>query len=161
MAQEPTCSYELTQPMGDRVAMAWVSPAGARAPGANANVTLFDAAELRTWIAAEGAELPRVLQGVGLRKPFTAPKRGYKVTIFEVEREDLCRPVDEEEGTAVAGLPACAKGTKGVAVKTNSCGNSLDLGTGEPGPAIYLAPWREAAESGFCVLPLERFLAAQ
>jgi hypothetical protein len=77
-----------------------------------------------------------------------------------VSAQQLCRPVEHTpEGEEADGLPACPDGRSSGIRRDTGCGTSLDTALGVPGLQIYQLQWREAARNGFCVLPLERFLA--
>jgi hypothetical protein len=122
-------------------------------------LTVIPTVDLQAWIAQEDADLARLLQGLGLRRRSTPPTRAWKVTIFEADVIDLCRPVaDLEPGTPLASLTVCAKNERPVPGKYAGCGYTSDLATGKRGLDVFNIQWNAAAARGFCVLPAERFL---
>ena len=107
------------------------------------------------WVAQTPAQA-RVLQAMGYagKRGGWRARRFYKVTLFEVPSEELCRPrSDVEEGEIVDGVRACGQAPIG-----QSCGLSNDTLTGQGGLPVYQIPWRDAARWGFCVVPLELYL---
>ncbi len=148
----------------EAVQVAWVSkvPRGA---GNETWLQVVPLASLRTLVQSSGRDSTRVLRGLGLlgrtQKLGATP---YKVTVFEVERGQLCRAMDGEPGELVAGVPVCdtpeqraGAGTRGASY--SGCGYLTDQGSGARGLDVFRLPWAEAVKKGFCVLPWERFLA--
>jgi hypothetical protein len=153
---DPAAVATLPTPEG-RTAVAWVAPWG-RSP--RGWLTVVPARELRAWVAAQDPPWTgRTLQWLGLRKRNTDPKRRWKVVILEVEAEALCRPViDAEKGEPVAGLPGCPARLARPDRRTRGCGRSLDRRTGEDGAPLWAVRRRDAEASGYCVVPLDRYL---
>lgn len=157
-ATEPGDCEQLEDLDRDTVAMAWVSPSGASV-GAGAHLPVVPTTDLLCWVHENGADEARVLQALGLRQKPTAPKRPYKVTIFDLPRDLLCRPVDfAEPGTEVSGLAACKKGSKGMLPRYEGCGYTQDAGTGNRAVDLFSVQWKNAASDGFAVIPLSRWL---
>lgn len=157
------CTGELPAPR-DTQAVVWISPLG-KTVGARARLRVVPTSALRA--AAKGGTLTsgRALQLLGLRKKDKAPRRGWKATVFQASSGALCRPVDLDEadsagsawaGEFVAGLPVCPSPPRRA---DSGCGTTLDRASGEAGIEVFRARWRDLAPSGFCVLPLDRFLA--
>ncbi len=140
----------------ERLSAVWVSPL-ARAVGNKASLPVVPTAELRAWIDREQPDLARLLQHLGLRRSDRTPKKRWKVTVFEVDAADLCRPVTE--GVAVPDLTACSPRQASVGRRATGCGYTTDLADDERGADVFRVSWADAARSGFCVLPAERFLA--
>jgi len=136
-----------------------VSPLGKRV-GKNGWLTLTPTQELRSWARAEaGGSVARLLQRVGLRKRSKEPSRPYKVVIFDVRAEQLCRPLGDREGGQEAhGMVSCTERVSRFREDNDSCGTLVDRATGGEGPVVYRARWRDVVRNGFCVLPAERFL---
>jgi hypothetical protein len=152
----PACP-ELAPPPA-HLQVAWVSPVRKRVRG-RTTLSVVRVAELRTFIQADGADLPRALQVMGVIGSRGKVRRRYKITLFDVSAEQLCRPVEHTlEGEDSDGLPACGGGRQEGLRHATGCGTTTDTATGGAGLDVYRVFWREAARSGFCVMPLERFL---
>lgn len=153
--QDPAC--ETLEPPPATLAVAWVSPVR-QAVGGASWLPVVPAAELRAFVAKGSPSQGRLLQALGLQKKDKEPRRRYKVTIFEVRADLMCRPVEgADEGFVVDGLASC--GHHDRATSGNSgCGYTTDREDGSRGFDLYRVPWRDAAARGFCVLPLERYL---
>jgi len=139
--------------------VAWVSPLGKKV-GKNGWLTLTPTQDLRSWARAEaGGSVARLLQRVGLRKRSKEPKRSYKVVVFDVRAEQLCRPLGDREGGEEAfGMVSCPERATRFKERSDDCGTLEDRATGGAGPVVYRARWRDVVRNGFCVLPAERFL---
>lgn len=137
------------------VQVAWISPVR-RTVGNNRDVQVVLVDDLADWVDDNKADQTRLLQAldrVGKRGGWRA-RRLYKVTLFEVPSEELCRPLDDvPEGEVVDGVRAC-----GDTERKTPCGHTVDVITGEQGLTVYSIPWRDAARWGFCVIPLQLFL---
>ncbi len=139
--------------------VAWVSPVRKRVRGGS-TLSVVRVAELRTFDQAQGPDRVRALQALGIVGPRGKLRRRYKVTLFDVSAQQLCRPVEHTlEGEDADGLPACPGGRASGIRRDTGCGTSLDTALDGPGLQVYQLQWREAARNGFCVMPLERFLA--
>jgi hypothetical protein len=155
LAQE-TCA-QLDPLDRERLSVAWVSPAGQQVFH-HSWLTVVPTTELQDWVAGHGNSVTRMLQGLGLRKSFKPPARRWKVTIFEVDADTLCRPMAEgEPGTRVGGHPVCRRNDRGVR-GDDGCGYTVDTHAGDRGLDVFRIQWRDAAATGFCVLPADRFL---
>jgi hypothetical protein len=147
------------QPIPESFQVAWVSPVPATV-GAGTALDVVRVADLRKWM--EGRDALHVLLGLGLAGK--RDTREWKVTVFDVKREWLCRPVDAVAGDDVAGIPACEEGWqrpgRGTREKAwTGCGWLADTQTGERTLDVYRIDWESAVRWGFCVLPLGRFLS--
>jgi len=156
LGDAPACP-ELQSPP-EHLQVAWVTPVRKRARG-RSSLSVVRVSELRTWVQAAGADQARTLQALGIVGPRGKVRKRYKITLFDVSADLLCRPVEHTpEGEDAYGLPACPGGRQlGVRWETG-CGSSVDTTTDEPGFDLYRVLWRDAARAGFCVMPLERFL---
>ncbi|MFT5584293.1 MAG: hypothetical protein ACI9VR_001878 [Cognaticolwellia sp.] len=153
-APAPTQCVALPAP-GSSAQVAWISPVrrGARN---NQDIEVVLVTDLIAWSHANKADQTRVLQAMGYagKRGGWRARRYYKVTLFEVPSEELCRPrSDIEEGEIVQGVRSCGEAPIG-----QSCGLSNDKLTGQGGLPVYQVPWRDAARWGFCVVPLELYL---
>ena len=145
--------------------VAWVSPIS-RSVRARAWLEVVRVTDLRAWIHERGTDPVRLLQGLGMvgRKPKARAHKPYKVTLFDVKRDWLCRPVsDKEPGTDVSGVAVCeAPQHKGLCRHKKGytgCGYTLDTESSIRGLDVFRVRWEVASALGFCVMPLERFLS--
>lgn len=159
LSAELSCtSDDLTAPPAT-LSVVWVSPLGKSAT-ANAWLQVVPAAELRKAAVEADGRTGRLLQLLGLRSRSSAPTRDYKVVIFDVERDHLCRPIhgaeppDEIAGTIACPMERHARPDKGH----DGCGHSLDRSDDAPSGDIYRARWADLARNGFCLLPLDRYV---
>jgi hypothetical protein len=156
--EPPSCPALARLPAG-RVSVAWVSPMG-QTVGADTSLAVVRTSDLRSWLAAEKPTVGRMLQGLGMRRRYTDPKQPYKVTIFEVDVDALCRPVgDRAEGEDASGLPACAERFGRSTRAYPGCGTLVDQADGDPSLDVFRVTWRDAVRSGFCLFPAERFVS--
>jgi len=140
----------------ERIAVAWVGRWRQRPRGA---LHVVPAAELAGWVASQQPPWSgRTLQRLGLRRRNKDPSRSYKVVIYEVDREALCRPVLLEEGVDAGAVPACAPRLSKPTRARTGCGQTLDRRTGEPGLTLFVVRRRHAADQGHCAVPLDRYL---
>jgi hypothetical protein len=160
LAQEPSsASCPCLEPPPAGLQIAWISPVRQRVRG-GATLSVVRVAELRSFVQLHGADLPRTLQGLGVVGPRGKVRKRYKITLFDVSAEQLCRPVEHTlEGEDSDGHPACSGGRQHGVRFDSGCGTTTDTATDGRGLDLYRIPWREAARGGFCVMPLERFLA--
>jgi hypothetical protein len=167
-ADGPQCSLDALQDPPESLSVAWVSPVGKRARNA-AWLYVVPTRELRAFSEGEGKGDPaRTLQWLGLRKSAKPPHRTYKVVIFDTAPGELCRPVVSAE-SAIAGVAPCDSDHAGPRHLRafgprngdGGCGTTTDQRTGKAGAVVYRAQWQSLATDGFCLLPLERFLAPE
>ncbi len=157
-ADPVSCSEASLETPQQALSVAWVSPVG-QAVKRNARVQVVPTADLRSFLATEGdGSVGRMLRRLGMRKRASDPNKRYKVTVFDVSAADLCRPLDSEDGAALAGVRTCDRAQLGG--HTNGCGTTVDHATGKAGLSLYQASWGDLARNGFCVLPAERFVSA-
>ncbi len=159
-AAPPACDT-LAPPPADAMAVAWLSPIGRRAT-AHTWLTVVPASDLRAWIDRERADLVRTLRYLGVQRHDRAPRRAWKVVVFDVPITALCRPVrDATPGMSEGGVTVCPDRHHGVDGRDDTCGRLIDTVTEQPGITAFQIPWEDAAVQGFCVLPMERFLQAR
>ena len=145
--------------------VAWVSPAG-KGVGMNGWVEAVRVSDLRAWVRENGKDKVRLLKMLGMvgsRGGRWAAKRPYKVTIFDVKREWLCRPIAETEpGSLEAGVTVCEEKQQnalwGHKKGWTGCGYAEDTHSKERSLDVVRLRWGDASSWGFCVLPLDRFL---
>ncbi len=149
------------RPQGGTTSVAWVSPVSRRVM-AHKWLPLVATRDLRALAQEGDTDIARLLQALGLRKSHRPPRRAWKVTIFEVPIDSLCRPLAVgEPGEVADGLFVCKRGDKGIPGAYEGLGRTTDLRTQQEGLEIFSLQWRDAAASGFCVLPAERFLVGR
>jgi hypothetical protein len=158
-ADPPSCTDVSWPKPSEVVSVAWVSPVG-QTVGRHGAVTVVETAELRSFVAGEGrGSIGRMLQRIGLRKRSADPKKLYKIVIFDVRRDDLCRPVaGHDKPVALEGLVSCPERASKPSAGHSGCGYTIDRQTGETGVREYQADWSDLARNGFCVLPAARFV---
>lgn len=159
-ADAPACQNAAEVP--DLLQVGWVSRIGAQA-GPRTAMEVVRVADLRKLAEANGRDPTRVLQALGLIGPKAVARGEWKVVVFDVRREWLCRPAVGAEGAMIAGVASCpanlqrkAPGTRARAF--SGCGYLLDVATGARTLDVFRVEWRDAVAWGFCVLPLQRFL---
>lgn len=146
-------------PVPDTLAVAWVSPLGKHVSGASW-LPLVTTADLRAFAAKnEADDYVRTLQWLGLRSSARPPQRRYKVVVFDVSRESLCRPVGAGEPSGDE-VRRCEDERAAPRAAHDGCGYLTDLRTETPSAPVFSARWEDVSADGFCVLPLERFLEA-
>ena len=157
MDAPPTC--DALAPVPDTVQVAWVSKLGKRA-GKRTVLQVVRVADLRKRVELEQRDPTAVLQALGLAGKKARGK--WKVVIFDVKTDNLCRPV--EGGTAeLAGVRSCdakwQEPASGVLSDGwSGCGWAQDTQTGERTLDVFHVDWAHAASWGFCVMPFERFV---
>jgi hypothetical protein len=157
----------LTTEVPESLQVAWVSRIGARA-GAHTALPVVRVSDLRRLVESSNRDATTVLRALGMVGKRGEARGGWKVTIFDVKRDWLCRPVlqDSDDGPAVAtivGMAACpgdlTRGAPGVRGRAWAGGGYLlDTATGKRSLDVYRVEWSTAVAWGFCVLPLRRFL---
>jgi hypothetical protein len=157
-APPPTC--DALAPLPDTVQVAWVSKVGKRV-GRRGMLEVVRVADLRKRVEAENRDATGVLQALGLVGKKARGK--WKIVVFDVKTDYLCRPALGNPADDLGGLDRCeekwqkrAPGTKRASF--GGCGYLLDSQTGERTLDVYRIDWEHAAAWGFCVMPLERFV---
>lgn len=153
---------EPVKELPDALQVAWVSKVPATA-GNHTWLEVVQLGELRGLIERNQRDSAGVLRALGLLGRTQPARAPYKVTVFEVARSALCRPMDGEPGTVVAGVPICdhPEQRQGAGVRAaaySGCGYGTDLGAGVRGLDVLRIRWADAVTQGFCVLPWERML---
>ncbi len=147
------------RPPPDTQAVVWISPLR-RSVRNGSRLRVVPVRALRALSEDGTLSTGRVLQILGERKRAKNPRRPWKATIFQASSGALCRPIEGHPPTAfVDGLPVCSRRESRANKRQTTCGTTLDRGRMRPGVELYRASWRDLAPQGFCVLPLERFLA--
>ena len=157
-----SCDISALRDPSGTVSVAWVSPLRRRASGASW-LAVVRTSELRAWTRSQQASLPRMLQRLGLRRRDKEPSRSWKVVVFEVSSEHLCRPMMDREGfePVVPGgvVSSCPPTLNRSSRAQDGCGHTIDRSDDSRGLQQFRVQWRDAAARGFCVLPAERFVA--
>lgn len=146
----------------ENVSVAWVS----KVPATSSDSTWLQVVQLpalREYVAKSSRDATTVLRGLGMLGRSQSARVPYKVTVFEISKSTLCRPMEGEPGADVSGIPVCdtSEQRAGIATRQSSysgCGYLTDLGAGVRGLDVYRVRWADAVRQGFCVLPWERLL---
>lgn len=147
-------------PVPETFQVAWVSKLGAHV-GAGSAIEVVRVTELRRLVETRGRDATGVLQALGL---VGKKARGdWKVVVFDVKREWLCRPAESVPGDDLSGVATCEAGWqrrgRGARARSYSgCGYLLDTVTQARTLDSFRVDWQTASTWGFCVLPLQRFL---
>lgn len=168
LATTPDAAAQACQALTDVPAstqVAWISRRSRRVPSGKV-IEVVRVSDLRSWIRENGADETRLIQGLGMapRKGGFASRYEYKVTIFDVQAEWLCRPIPgaadgaDSDGVAVCG-DADAKPLGHHKPGYTGCGYTLDTAASNRGLDVFRIRWSEASAWGFCVMPLDRFIA--
>lgn len=154
---------EEVQPVPASLQVAWISPIN-RTARSGTQLEVVRVQELRRWIRANSSDEDRVLQALGMLERGESATADYKITIFDVQSDWLCRPIaDADPGADVTGVAACFEKGDRHADRDHrpgytGCGYTLDTHASTRGLDVFRVPWSEASAWGFCVMPLERFL---
>ena len=140
----------------------WISPVRKRIR-ARGQMEVIELADLEAWAKEHGKDSVRLLQATGVvgKNAHKARSVPWKVTVFDVGRDLLCRPIEGAvAGTEVASVAACEdqKPAHGAKHGFTGCGYARDTGSGARGLDVLRVQWEDAAREGFCVMPLDRFL---
>ena len=167
MLSSPAEACEETAAVPEALQVAWISPLTQTVKDQEW-IEVVRVRDLRGWIRThdiDDANAERVLQALGMLQRGESTVAGdYKITIFDVQRSWLCRPVtDLTPGTEINGVGACETSQQSsinrrVSSGFTGCGYSLDTHASVRGLDVYRIQWADASSWGFCVLPLDRFL---
>ena len=162
-AQAQACGTVASTPESTQVA--WISRRSRRVPSRQV-IEVVRVQDLRAWIRDNGADEARLVQGLGMapRKGGFASTRPYKVTIFDVRADWLCRPIQGgTPGADTLGVAVCeekdGKALRHHTAGYSGCGYSLDTAASTRGLDVFRVRWSEASAWGFCVMPLDRFIS--
>lgn len=158
----PSLACEAPRAIGDNVQVAWISPVR-KTVGASAMLSVVRTADLRALVLTSQRDAAAVLRAIGLLGPRQKLRGDYKITLFDVKAEWLCRPIPGAEGELVGGLRRCEERHQdrdgSVQPKAwTDCGYLVDVLSGKRTLDLYRLEWRSAVTWGFCVMPLQRFL---
>lgn len=142
--------------------VAWVSRLG-KSVSAISGIQVVRVTELRKLVDSKQRDATAILRALGLLGARGTATDAYKVTIFDVKRDWLCRPVDADAGTTLGGVAVCPGNWQGPEPGTRGrsyggCGYLEDTATGARTLDVYRLSWENAVTWGFCVLPISRFL---
>lgn len=143
----------------------WVSPMGRRVRR-RAHVEVVRLQDLRKFVVDNKADEARVVQALGMAPRWGGRRanRPYKVVIFDVRADWMCRPVDDQSpGRDLSGVVACDPRVGGRQFQHGpgftGCGYSLDTGASTRGLDVFRVRWSDASAGGFCTMPLSRFIS--
>ena len=140
------------------MSVAWVSTAGDDV-GSNSWIYVLPTRDLAQWAVKSKPTIGEFLYQLGLRRRPKPTDTRYKVTIFEVSAEELCRPIDGADPSEIInGVYPCTNGRGRPTRENSGCGTTPTRKNGEPSFDLYRVQWRDAAARGFCVLPAQRFV---
>ena len=159
---DDAAACQATTEVPDTLQVAWVSRLGARA-GAHTALPVVRVADLRRLVETNHRDPTAVLRAIGALRPKAEAKGAWKVTVFDVKRAWLCRPVEGPQEATIAGVAACPGDLQGRPggvrpVAWSGCGYLLDTASGARSLDVFRVEWETAVAWGFCVLPLRRFL---
>ncbi len=153
----PTCDPSQLPEPATSLSVAWVAPRGRRV-GRRTWLTVVPTVDLMAFAKRENATVGRLLEHLGQRRSGRRePRRSYKVLVFDVTRDMLCRPLDAEPASMVGGVPVCELSDKHFR-DTDRCGWLVDTRTRRRSLPALRAQWGDLVRAGFCVLPAERFV---
>ena len=151
----------------EAVQIAWVSPVQEQARSKEM-IEVVQLQDLQRWMDAEQADAKQVLHHLGMlpkRSRRTIDPDMYKIVIFDVETDSLCRSVAMSEDSTtlvIKGLSVCTERAKPAKLYSRygytGCGYTWDTQSQSKGLDVYRISWQDASKWGFCVLPLSRFL---
>ncbi len=138
----------------ERLQVAWVSPEAAHV-GLHQTMIVVSSRALLAAAEERARDPAAVLAALGV----TNPSGDWKVTLFDVDRAELCRPMAGEG--AEAGLNRCDHARRPTRVRARAwtgCGYLDDALSAARTLDVYGVEWADAADQGFCVMPLTRYL---
>ena len=151
----------------EAIQIAWVSPVQEQARSKEM-IEVVHLQTLQKWIDTEQANAKQVLHHLGMlpkRSRRTIDPEDYKIVVFDVESNSLCRSIQLGEDstiTAIEGLSICSERAKPAKLYSRygytGCGYTWNTQSQSKGLDVYRISWQEASKWGFCVLPLSRFL---
>lgn len=158
----PARACEAPRAVSDSMQVAWISPVR-QTVGAKTMISVVRTADFRTLVGAKDRDPTAILRAIGMLGPKQKLAKDYKITLFDVKAEWLCRPIPGAEGELVAGLRRCDKKYQDRDASTHpkawtDCGYLVDVLSGKRTLDLYRLEWSAAATWGFCVMPLQRFL---
>ena len=152
----------------DALQVAWISPVRAQVRYKQ-QINVVRYTELQKYVNDQQPSTTQLLQQLGLKRGRVRrdidPQR-YKLVIFDVSSQSMCRPMvgtegDGDQAKVVSGLTVCVDGRNSGFFHRkgdSGCGYLLNTKTSERTFDVYRISWADASAQGFCVLPLARFL---
>ena len=123
--------------------------------------------DLRLWVHKNNADTKKLLEHLGMRSKNdrSIPNPAdYKITIFDVQRERICRPMTTgTEGDLVSNVAICGEKQNKAKSWTHrhgftGCGYAINSSTRKRSLDVFRVQWIDASALGFCVFPMARFL---
>lgn len=153
---QATCDLERLPALPDHLSVVWVAPRSRRVRSGSW-LTVVPTLDVMDFAREEEPTVGRLLEHLGQRRSGRRePRRAYKVMVFDVAPDSLCRPIDGLDARVV-GVDVCEFKTRHFK-GTDGCGFTVDTGTRRVGPPAFRARWADLVKAGFCLLPAERFL---
>ena len=160
----------------DALQVAWISPVRSQVRYKE-QINVVRYSDLQKYVKNERPNTTQLLQHMGMkrgkiRREISADR--YKLVIFDVTSESMCRPIEIQEGdesvqnTSVTGLSVCKEKRALVPFRKSQeltrkgdsgCGYLINTQSLERTFDVYRISWADASAQGFCVLPLSRFLS--
>ena len=164
MKQSQPCSPNLYAPP-ETFQVAWISPVG-KAVWNTETIEVVPMKDLRLWVHENEATPSEVLSYLGMRsaKAKEVEAVHYKITVFDVHRDTLCRPIKgAEPGSIQSNVAICLEKDQNLKSWTHrhgftGCGYATNSKTNKRSLDVYRIRWMDASTMGFCVFPLARFL---
>ena len=165
MPKKEPCSPTLYAPP-ETFQVAWISPVG-KVAWSNESIEVVPMKDLRLWVHENKATTADLLAHLGMisqNNKSDFPAIDYKITIFDVRRDTICRPLTEREGGVLeANVPICLENEQKPKSWTHrhgftGCGYATNTKTGKRSLDVYRIRWLDASSMGFCVFPMARFL---
>ena len=172
----------------DMMQVAWISPVTEQV-WSSEDIEVVRLYDVQVWLSQQDQDKGKavdLLLELGMLPKRKEDKKidptDYKITIFDVHTDILCRPVDVQSqfpqsvaveiiektepkplDVVIEGIPICAnKSHKPNHLYSRhgytGCGYTWNPSTDSQGFDVYRVEWKEASRAGFCVFPLERFL---
>ena len=164
LKQPLPCSPTLYAPP-ETFQVAWISPVG-KSVWSNETIEVVPMKDLRLWVHENKANSSDVLAYLGMRsaKAKDIEAVNYKITVFDVHRDTLCRPIKgAEPGKVQSNVAICLEKDQRAKSWTHrhgytGCGYAINSKTQKRSLDIYRIRWMDASTMGFCVFPMARFL---
>lgn len=158
----PALACEAPRAISDQVQVAWISPVR-QTVGAKTMISVVRTSDFRALVGTKDRDPTAILRAIGMLGPKQKLAKDYKITLFDVKAEWLCRPMPGPEGEVVGGLRRCEEKHQDRDASTHpkawtDCGYLVDVLSGKRTLDLYRLEWSAAATWGFCVMPLQRFL---
>jgi hypothetical protein len=159
------CAPDLYAPP-ETFQVAWISPVG-KVAWINESIEVVPMKDLRLWVHENKATTSDLLQHLGMRSKNNNKQTDpvdYKITVFDVQRNTLCRPIKgKEAGSIHENVTICLEQENkpkswGHRHGFSGCGYAVNSKTNKRSLDVFRVRWLDASAMGFCVFPMARFL---